>query len=71
MVLDDAVLSFPLSDKPGRIFVQQNGQGREVSIEEADIFKDTVERKKLLPKLKGMKIRRHCHWEPCKVAPTL
>jgi hypothetical protein len=42
-----------------------------MSIDEADIFKDTFERKKLLPKLKIMKIRRHCHWEACKVAPTL
>jgi hypothetical protein len=68
-VFDNAILSFPVSNKPGRISVQQGGQGREMSIEEADTFKDNFERKKLLPNLRRMEIRRRCHWQACKVAP--
>jgi len=65
----NAVLSTPMSNKPGRIFVQQGGRGREISIEEADTFKDNFKRKKLLPNLRRMEIQQQRHRQAYKVAP--
>lgn len=68
-VMDDAVLLAPNFENPGRISIWHEGRQLEMSIEDAEIYKDKFERRKLLPNT-NPRIKRRCHQPVCRIVPV-
>ena len=64
--MDDAVLLIPNFQSPGRTTVWHDCRRLEMSIEDAENYKDKFERLKLLPNMKR-RIKRRCHQPLCGV----
>ena len=69
MVADDAILLIPTFEKPGIVTIRHRNVSRDMPIAEAERYKDDFERGKLLPRLKGKNIPKHCRRLGCAVKP--
>ena len=71
MVMNDAILIIPRSDKPGHIHVMHGGRRLEMSVGDAEAYKDRFERKKIIPNLKKMACSLRCRRATCKAVTDL
>ena len=62
---DNAILLVPLLEKPGLVTISHKGRFMEMSFEDAEVYKDKFERRKLLPSLKNITVHQHCHCRGC------
>lgn len=67
--MDDAILLVPDFQNPGRMTVMHKSVQRDMSIEDAETYKDKFERSKLVPKPHRL-TRRICHQRGCQIDPT-
>jgi len=70
MVTDDAVLLVPDFQNPGRITIWHEGRCLKTSMEDAEVYKDKFERRKLLSNIKR-RISQSCRQPACRIVPAL
>ena len=69
MVADDAILLVPNLQNPGHVTIRHEGRSVQMSIENAETYRDEFERLKLLSNI-NRRIKRRCRQRACQMMPT-